>query len=119
MLIVPPEKQRMAKDNKLKTRGFRATPEKSGAGSRWIHHKCKQLFHSPSYAERVKSPKFPNHTKLYLIVAVRHIPSCSSKKAADHSHYSVTSRPSAQDMNGDPASGLQHANWCFQRALHA
>lgn len=50
VMIVPPEKQRMAKDNKLKTRGFRAAPEKSGAGSRWIHHKCKQLFHSPNYA---------------------------------------------------------------------
>lgn len=68
-------------------------------------------------AHRNKSHRNRTHRSPQPNVAVNSISNRSSKNAAHHNHQSITRRPSAQDMNEDPANGLQHANQCFQKAF--
>lgn len=89
-------KQRMAKDNKLKTRGFHAASKRfpllALAEFTTSFNNCAKNFQQHKHN---KSPK-NEHADVPCVPAVvkgDRIPRCRSKTAADRSHYSVWAEP--------------------------
>lgn len=105
------EEQRMIIDNKLKTRGFRTACKDSGVRTlAEFYHQSKQNSCKPTTRTQQISPMLPSRHTHYRGAEGN---TGRAVAAADRSHCSVRARANAQDMNGDTASGLLHASWCF------